>query len=69
MQRAKEAATAAVKQEATKQAEKLVGDLLGKTTKKDTTKTDSTKTTTKPAEQLKKEATKQILNLLKKKKN
>jgi hypothetical protein len=68
-QQVKEAATAAVKQEATKQAEKLVGDLLGKTTKKDTTKTDSTKTTTKPAEQLKKEATKQIQNLLKKKKN
>jgi hypothetical protein len=70
-QQIKEAATTAIKQEATKQAEKLVGDLLGKTTKKDTTKTDSTKTTTapKPAEQLKKEATKQIQNLLKKKKN
>jgi hypothetical protein len=64
-QQVKDAATAAVKQEATKQAEKLIGDLLNK---KDTTKTDSTKTTTKPTEQIKKEATKQIENLLKKKK-
>lgn len=70
-QQVKEAATNAIKQEATKQAEKLVGDLLGKTTKKDTTKTDSTKTkkATKPADQLKKEAAKQIQNLLKKKKD
>jgi hypothetical protein len=69
-QQVKEAATTALKQEATKQAEKLVGGLLGKTEKKDTTKTDSTKTTTptKPADQLKKEAANQIQNLLKKKK-
>jgi hypothetical protein len=69
-QQVKAAATTAIKQEATKQAEKLVGDLLGKKTKTDTTKADSTKTTTttKPADQLKKEAANQIQNLLKKKK-
>jgi hypothetical protein len=66
-QQAKDAATTAVKQEATKQAEKLVGGLLGKQAA-DSTQTDSTKTA-KPTEQIKKEATKQIQNLLKKKKN
>jgi hypothetical protein len=69
-QQVKEAASTAVKQEATKQAEKLVGGLLGGKQKSDTTKTDSTKTVTeKPKEQIKKEATKQIQNLLKKKKD
>jgi len=66
-QQAKDAATTAVKQEATKQGEKLLGDLLGKP-KADSTKTDSTKTKTNPTEQLKKDATQQIQNLLKKKK-
>lgn len=63
-----DAATAAVKQETQKQADKLLGDLLGKP-KSDTVKTDSTKKATKPADQLKKEATDKIQNLLKKKKN
>jgi len=63
-----DAATAAVKQETQKQADKLIGDLLGKP-KSDTVKTDSTKKATKPADQLKKEATDKIQNLLKKKKN
>ena len=66
-QQAKDAATTAVKQEATKKAEKLVTGLLGGKTKTDSTKTDSTKTT-KPADKLKKEATQTIQNLLKKKK-
>lgn len=63
----KDAATTAVKDEAKKQTDKIIGDLLGKP-KADTTKTDSTKTATKPADQLKKEATDKIQNLLKKKK-
>lgn len=63
-----DAATAAVKQETQKQADKLIGDLLGKP-KSDTVKTDSTKKATKPVDQLKKEATDKIQNLLKKKKN
>jgi uncharacterized protein involved in outer membrane biogenesis len=62
----KDAATSAVKQEATKKAGELVTGLLGKP-KSDTTKTDSTKTV-KPAEQLKKEGVNAIQNLLKKKK-
>jgi hypothetical protein len=62
----KDAATAAVKEESKKQADKLIGDLLGKP-KTDSTKTDTTKAT-KPADQLKKEATNKIQNLLKKKK-
>jgi len=65
---AQDAATAAVKQETQKQADKLINDLLGNP-KKDSVKTDSTKKTTKPADQLKKEATNKIQNLLKKKKN
>ena len=64
----KDAATSAVKEETKKQADKIIGDLLGKP-KADTTKTDSTKTATKPADQLKKEATDKIQNLLKKRKN
>jgi hypothetical protein len=63
-----DAATAAVKQETQKQADKLLNDLLGNP-KKDTVKTDSTKKATKPADQLKKDATDKIQNLLKKKKN
>lgn len=54
--------------EAKKQADKIIGDLLGKP-KADTIKNDSTKTAPKPADQLKKEATDKIQNLLKKKKN
>jgi hypothetical protein len=65
-QQVKDAATAAVKQETQKQADKLINDLLGKP-KTDSTKTDSTKTTT-PADKLKKDAADKIQNLLKKKK-
>ena len=65
---AQDAATTALKQETQKQADKLIGDLLGKP-KSDTVKTDSTKKATKPADQLKKDATDKIQNLLKKKKN
>lgn len=67
-QQVKDAATAAVKDEAKKQADKLIGDLLGKKSKSDTTKADTTKTETKPADKLKKEAADKIQNLLKKKK-
>jgi hypothetical protein len=69
-QQVKNAATSAVKEEATKKANELVSGLLGKPKpKSDTTKAkaDSTKTT-KPAEQLKKDAANTIQNLLKKKK-
>ena len=67
-QQAKDAASAAVKDEGKKQADKLIGNLLGKP-KADTVKKDSTKTATeKPAEQIKKEAANKIQNLLKKKK-
>jgi uncharacterized protein involved in outer membrane biogenesis len=65
---AQDAATTALKQETQKQADKLIGDLLGKP-KSDTVKTDSTKKATKPADQLKKDAADKIQNLLKKKKN
>jgi len=65
-QQVKEAATTAVKQEAKKQTDKLINDLLGKP-KANSTKTDSTKTT-KPADKLKEEAVNKIQNLLKKKK-
>jgi uncharacterized protein involved in outer membrane biogenesis len=76
-EQAKEAATAAVKEEATKkvtelakgtEAEKIVGSLLGG----DKKATDSTQTATPKEEATKKvqeEATKKIQNLLKKKKN
>lgn len=66
-QQAKDAATAAVKDEGKKQADKLIGDLLGKP-KADSTKTDSAKTAEKPAEQIKKEAANKIQDLLKRKK-
>ncbi len=71
-QQVKEAATAAIKQEATKKATELVSGLLGRP-KSDTAKakTDSTKTVkpaVKPKEQLKKDAVNTIQNLLKKKK-
>lgn len=84
-EQAKEAVTAAAKEEGTKalqkavkgtEAEKILGGILG--TKKDTTKTahsDSVKTTTQqaPVEEVKKkveeEAKQKIQNLLKKKKN
>lgn len=67
-QQAKDAATTAVKQEATKQGEKLLTDVLGGgKTKTDSTKADSTKTV-KPEDKLKKDATQTIQNLLKKKK-
>lgn len=65
-QQVKDAATAAVKDEAKKQGDKLIGEILGKP-KADTTKKDSTKTAT-PTESLKKEAASKIQNLLKKKK-
>jgi len=65
-QQVKDAATAVVKEEAKKQADKLIGDLLGKP-KTDSTGTDSTKTTT-PADKLKKDAANKIQDLLKKKK-
>ncbi len=61
-----DAATSAVKKEATKQADKLIDDLLGKP-KADSTKTDSTKTVS-TSDKLKKEAADKIQNLLKKKK-
>jgi hypothetical protein len=70
-QQVKNAATTAVKQEATKKADELVSGLLGKPKPKSDTakaKTDSTKTTTKPADQIKKDATNAIKGLLKKKK-
>lgn len=67
-QQVKDAATAAVKEESKKQADKLIGNLLGKP-KADTAKTDSTKTTPEnTTDKLKKEATDKIQNLLKKKK-
>ncbi len=71
-QQVKEAATVAIKQEATKKATELLSGLLGKP-KSDTTKAkgDSTKTVkpaVKPKEQLKKDAVNTIQNLLKKKK-
>jgi uncharacterized protein involved in outer membrane biogenesis len=62
----KDAATAAAKEEGKKQADKLIGDLLGKP-KADSTKADSAKATS-PTESIKKEATNKIQNLLKKKK-
>jgi flagellar basal body-associated protein FliL len=67
-QQVKDAATAAVKEETKKQADKLIGNLLGKP-KADSTKTDSTKTAPEnTTDKLKKEATDKIQNLLKKKK-
>jgi hypothetical protein len=68
-QQAKDAATAVVKEEATKKANELVSGLLGKPTTADSTKADSTKQATKPADQVKKEAKDKIQNLLKKKKD
>jgi uncharacterized protein involved in outer membrane biogenesis len=80
-QQVKEAATAAVKEEAAKkatelakgtEAEKLVTTILGGNKKGDSTATDTTKTTTPVQEATKKvqeEAAKKIQNLLKKKKN
>ena len=65
-QQVKEAATTAAKEEAKKQGDKLIGDLLGKP-KADSTKTDSAKTQT-PTETIKKEVGSKIQNLLKKKK-
>lgn len=67
-QQVKDAATAAVKEETKKQADKLIGNLLGKP-KADSTKTDSTKTAPEnTTDKLKKEAADKIQNLLKKKK-
>ena len=75
-QQVKDAAKEAVKEEATKKAEKLVNDLLGKKDKKETktdtakVKSDTTKTT-KPkstSDKVKEEAANKIQDLLKKKK-
>jgi hypothetical protein len=81
-QQVKEAATTAVKQEATKkatelakgtEAEKLVTTILGGNKKTDSTATDTTKATATPVQEATKkvqeEAAKKIQNLLKKKKN
>ena len=65
-QQAKDAATTAIKDEGKKQADKVIGDLLGKP-KADSTKADSAKAAT-PTETIKKEAANKIQNLLKKKK-
>ncbi|HEU5290550.1 MAG TPA: AsmA-like C-terminal region-containing protein, partial [Cyclobacteriaceae bacterium] len=65
-QQVKEAATTVVKDEAKKQGDKLIGELIGKP-KADSTKTDSTKTQS-TTETIKKEAANKIQNLLKKKK-
>jgi hypothetical protein len=63
-QQAKEAVTAAVKEETKAKAEELVSGLLGNKAKSDSTKTDSTKTTQPDV----KDAVNKIQNLLKKKK-
>lgn len=64
----KEAATSAAKEEGKKEADKLIGNLLGKPKPKaDSTKTDSTKTAT-PTETIKKDAASKIQNLLNRKK-